>query len=676
MLSFIFFLINAVESFLLAAYMVMVGSEPESRVFFTLSVQRLAIVLFIIIIGLVFSALALQSLNKHTKFYKAAMRYLSSERALWFTAFASITAITLILFLLTRQAQTYKRLILVYKQFEPVLAWLAVLSAQTLLFTAVWYCRFFLIGGDNSSNIWDIQRELSAVLAVFIIFTMLKLIFISSSSYGPTGSGDEMTYFDMVDSLYRGFFSIKQTHHYPPLYPLSLVIAMCFKGWNFEGIKTINALTSSSIVFPIYLLSRRFISHKKSMIAVLLSCLIPYHLVFPRRIVSENLFFPLFMWATVVTFNKPKNKNYRLCWNVMNGALVGLLYLTRYITLALIPPFLLAWWIKPFESEHGIFRPGWKKTFHFILTALTLAAVFSPWILMAANEGLPIKLALGFGVASRTTAEQLTFTNLMVWAFMYACYYFLTAAPVLNLLLISLRSLDLKKWREGFNRLIFQVLIVMGGFYAAIVRHSWRAYYNRDIPSAIMGRYLIVFSALFTIIALIQLEKFEWEKNKKGPAFWAVYQVIPFTLIIISYLAIISGKIIPTDGNLLKAQGSVDGFMIEALGIYFFIFIFAIYTLTNFFLWRKQKKAALISFIFLLFAYFTFGIPSYFKTLSDYQTYPWLAKQIADLSPPVDMKSGHFERISVFVPEQSSPRDQVEIYNGLRVRGIDTTIVN
>jgi len=389
--------------------------------------------------------------------------------------------------------------------------------------------------------------------------------------------------------------------------------------------------------------------------------------------VSENLFFPLFMWVMYITFSKPKNKNGQLCWDVINGAMIGILYLTRYITLALIPCFLLAWWMKPFGGEKGFFRIGIKKTAYFIIVVITMAAVFSPWIFTAIREGLPIKLALGFGITSTTTQEQLTISNLLIWMILYACYYFLTAAPVLNLLFSSFRILEFKRWSEDFTRLVFQVLIVIGGFFAAVVRHSWRAYYNRNIPSSIMGRYLVVFSALFIMIGVIALDRFKKEKYKSLFDFFITNQILPLMIIIFSYLAIIDGAIIPTDGDLIKARGSIDGFMIKTLGPYFYILIIVIYTLVNIFLWLKKEKAAQIAFISCLFLYFITGLPSYYGTLLDFQTYPWLAEQISKLTTPVDIVSGDYKKISVFLPDDISIDNRAELYNGLRVRGINKT---
>ncbi|MDP2966793.1 MAG: hypothetical protein Q8N39_12280, partial [Pelolinea sp.] len=231
------------------------------------------------------------------------------------------------------------------------------------------------------------------------------------------------------------------------------------------------------------------------------------------------------------------------------------------------------------------------------------------------------------------------------------------------------------RWREGFGRWIFQVLAVMGGFYAAVTRHSWRAYYNADLPSAIMGRYLIIFSVLFFTISLVTLVKIEPSQFKTKWRYFAFTQILSFGLVTFAYITLINGAVIPTDGNLLKMQGSLDGFYTELLGPYFFVLLFLIYALTNLLLWKEKKQTALTALVIGTVIYYTAGAPAYFRALNDYQTYPWLAKQISHLLPPPDPKSGDADKITVFLPPDCKSQNEMEIYGGLRTRGIEDIFV-
>ena len=250
MIFTLFYISSAIESFLLAAYLTFVGSNPQESLILNLSTSRLAAVLLFILIGLGFVFLASRSLNSKSKQIAIQEKYLDNERSQWTGFILSVSVLGLALFLLTRQLNSFGEFKQVYARFEPALVWLFALGVQAAFLTAIWYFAYF-ITGDGEGNIKATEKELLPLIALYLAFVIFKLIFITRSSYGPVARGDEMTYYDMADSLYRGFFSIAQTSHYPPFYPLSLVPAMFFKIWTFDGIKLLNVIYSSSILFPL-----------------------------------------------------------------------------------------------------------------------------------------------------------------------------------------------------------------------------------------------------------------------------------------------------------------------------------------------------------------------------------------------------------------------------------------
>jgi hypothetical protein len=649
-----------------------VGSLEQSPLPFGLSAPRFAIVFLFFLLGSFLLFCAVRPLVKQSKQDDLENKMMESQKDLWLAFFCGLFAAAIGFALLTRKMDFFGDWKFVYQQLEPVFVWVVVLGLQTTFFAAVWYCAKY-IQSNAAESVKDLNKELLSIFALFFGFVIVKLVFISS--FGPLGRGDEMTYFDMAESLYRGFFSPRDSNHYPPLYPLSLVGTLVFKAWTFEGIKILNAVLSSSLVFPVYLLARLHVNSKNAFIAAFLSCLIPFHLVFPRRILSENLFFPLFLWAMLVTYAQPKNPRYRLFWDVVNGALIAGLFLTRYITLATIPFFILCWWIKPFTGEKGLFNPGLKKLTHFFIFIAAMLLTFSPWLFAGMREGVPLNLLLGFGITSRTTQAQLTFPRLLEWVLLYACYFILVAAPVFHLLIVSIWQFEKKNWREGFNRLIIQVLALMAGFYAAVTRHSWRAFYNAELPTAIMGRYLIVFSALYFVIAVIAVDHFKPSNFKSSRHFILITQVIPFALVSFAYLTLIEGAVVPTDGDLLKSLGSVDAFFTEILGPFFFVLLFFLYGATNWIMFKGDRWTSVKVLVVGLIIYYAIGAPAYNREILNFQTYPYLAKQISHMLPPPDLKSGESDRVTVFLPEERTVRSGAEIYNGLRINGFPETII-
>jgi len=190
-----------------------------------------------------------------------------------------------------------------------------------------------------------------------------------------------------------------------------------------------------------------------------------------------------------------------------------------------------------------------------------------------------------------------------------------------------------------------------------------------------MGRYLIIFSVLFFTISLVTLVKFEPSRFKTMWKYFAFTQIFSFGLVVFAYITLINGAVIHTDGNLLKMQGSLDGFYIDLLGPYFFVLVFLSYGLTNIMLWTGKKQTALTALVIGIAIYYTVGAPAYFKALNDNQTYPWLAKQISQLLPQADQKSGDAVKITVYLPPDSTSHNGTEIYSGLRTRGFENISV-
>jgi hypothetical protein len=184
-------------------------------------------------------------------------------------------------------------------------------------------------------------------------------------------------------------------------------------------------------------------------------------------------------------FVRPADDHYRLAWDCLTGFALGLLYLTRYISLALIPFLLLVWWLKPFTGAERIFRLYPRKLVYLSAVLLVTALTYLPWIIVGNVNGLPLSQMLGFGIAADTNPVQLTVVNLLKWILLYAGYYILLAAPVLNMLLIGMGKKG--SWQDEETRWKIFMFVLLLAFGIAIVRHSWRADYNLELPKRLMG---------------------------------------------------------------------------------------------------------------------------------------------------------------------------------------------
>ena len=668
----IFLIFSTVETIAVAFYLILIGSQTSHQIFFGLSVSRFLSVMVLLVIALLFLILTIIELRQNAKGKGIFSDLIVNPYALLILFFVSAMLMGLMFYLLTRTPYFGGDFKMIIHQSEPLFAWLLLIAAQTCVFIALWVSMYFILNKGKKS-VSETKKEFLLLLGFFIFALMAKWFIVSVASFGPTGTGDEMTYYDMTDSLKRGFFSISQTYHYPPLYPLILVPALAFKQYTFTGIKLINAVVTTSILFPTYFISRSYLDSKKSLLLSLLACLLPYNLVFPRRIVSENLYFPIFLWAVFMILKKPAGRRTALVWDIFTGICLGLLYLTRYISLAIIPMFLLAWWVKPFDDNDLLLHPNWKKVLRFLLLITITYAVFSPWVIGALLEKVPVKLILGFVITSTTNATQLTIFNLLIWIALYSAYMILMAAPVLPLMLKSLNYLNRNNWRDEYGRFIIQIFFILVAFMAASVRHSWRAYYNVNYPAAIMGRYVLYPCMLFLILGFITLEMHKKDDPSLSRINFIWTLILSFLLVTLAHFIIIEQKIISVGPIFLRLESSVDVYHEYLMGYFFFVLVVTLYILYDLHFFNTQKRLVnnLIPLVMLIF--FIIGCNDYYDQLIKTQTYPWLSNEIAHQARALLTDDKLSDGISLFVPPHLDNKHEAELYNGLRVRALDNT---
>jgi hypothetical protein len=334
------------------------------------------------------------------------------------------------------------------------------------------------------------------------------LLLVLPTAYGPIHFNDENLYWDMAQQMVRGGLAIVDAK-YPPAYPAALLPAFWWfspRG-TYAVAKLLNLLYLSSGVIPFFLLVDRLAGRVSAWAASVVLLLTPVHLMMPRVILSENLFYPLFLWAALlaVTELAPTRRGWRRAQDVALGVVLGMMFLTRFIALPLIPAFLIVWWLKVRSQA----SPRWvsrEMIQRAALVLLPLAGLIGGWAAAGASQEVPPAQLLGFSIASTPNPDQLTLSRLALWVVFYACYVALIAAPFLGVLLPSLpRWRDLALTPEQ-RRWLSAGVLIGAALLVACVRHSWRAGDNYPAPSKIGGRYLLYFVPLLlaTVVVAIQ----------------------------------------------------------------------------------------------------------------------------------------------------------------------------
>ena len=249
----------------------------------------------------------------------------------------------------------------------------------------------------------------------------------------------------------------------------------------------------------------------------------PLFLVNSQVMLSENLFLPLFMWTTLLSFTslsphetQSALEEPRWIETSILGALIGFCYLTRYIALPVIPVFLLAWWLRPFSGEKGKLLYSNKKMIHLCVMVAEIIFLVAIWVMIGRYYQLPVPLLLGFEITPAPIAAQLSFYYVTFWIAAYAAATIFIAAPVIGALVLGVINFDYKHWRGDQYRWLVMVILITGATLVVNIYHSLSAPYNFPAPGKAQWRYLMVLSILFVVTALTILSRHpEYSKNIK-----------------------------------------------------------------------------------------------------------------------------------------------------------------
>ncbi len=476
------------------------------------------------------------------------------------------------------------------------LLFVALLAVQLLLFLVI---KRFEAVERSIRTFFESAKGISILLiGLYVVSVLVSTLAVTSTAYGPVHFNDEPILWKMAQTIAGGEFSASEQHKAGPGYPIAILpVFYLFSPLQwYAAVKLLNSLYIGSVIFPVYFILRRFTNRPLSFLGAVLLLLNPVHLVMPRSVLTENTYYPLFMWAVMLSFTHlfdgKHKKILRLCEAVLLGLVLGLLALTRFISMALIPVFLICWWLKPFDDEKSPFVfPVWKVLCLGVIGGLTVALI-APWVLLGRFQGVPAAEMLGFSIGSNFNPEQVTFDRLVMWAVFYLSYAILMAAPVLSPLILGLVKLNLKKWNEdALQRWIVVVLLITGMILVACTRHSWRVPYNYPEPAKIQGRYLLYLGPLFFITAIAVL-KHSADALKMTFKKFVLLETVSLGLPLLAY-AILYRGLFYLGHPLLISVSSPDGYLIDYMGWTFVAAITILITVTNLVLLIENKTILL-----------------------------------------------------------------------------------
>jgi len=313
------------------------------------------------------------------------------------------------------------------------------------------------------------------IILIYIFSVFLRVI-LSFFIATPSIFADEMVYSIMAKNFFQfGNFVIDgaPSHQYPPLYPIVISVAYIFGDMKvtYTVIKIINCFIMPMIVFPVWWISKNLLSKRESTSLAFLVLLLPSTFLYPFVVMSEALFYPLFLVSLIVTTKSVTETSRK--WDILCGILIGLCYLTKMIGLVLIIalPFIILSKVvlsrKSKRQKLGVLREclillrkKWLVFFALIMTVL-------PWLIRnGIYFGFTIKGILGYSIIfSKIGVVHFSLINYLNYLGMNVGYIVLASGfifPVMSLVLLYLLYDRKQLWKSREYDYLLNFVLVSG----------------------------------------------------------------------------------------------------------------------------------------------------------------------------------------------------------------------
>lgn len=400
----------------------------------------------------------------------------------------------------------------------------------------------------------------AALLVIALSFGLWKASWVSTAP-GPYIFGDETTYWR--NAFYLQGERDKYNTQYPPLYSFVISPAAVREG-GYNLSLAVNCLIHALLPLIAYVFARRYLPRLTAFLLALLITLIPYSVVMPRFIMSENLFTPIFLatlYFICASWDRP--------WPnlLLTGVLTAAGYLTRYLGLMVIPVVGIVWvcgfLIRSKNHELANHRPLNQASREIVALAFGFLVILLPWLIyIRFAQSVSFLEALGLTRhivprKDRIAALEHYNPNLpfyLKWASVYVSYVVLALGPLITGLLSGLFLLVFR--RSSIQRRDWELATVVFAacfiFINLAAQHSWKAAYNHRSPELnyILGRYVTFIVPLLTLAAVAGIY---WTAKYLNSRFWRMVLVCCASLLAlgslwVAHAAIIAGSFFPITG--------------------------------------------------------------------------------------------------------------------------------
>jgi len=435
------------------------------------------------------------------------------------------------------------------------------------------------------------EKILKKLIFWYLIFVIIKSI-LSYFVPSPSAFSDEYIYAKMSREFFINLDFIDYKR-YPPLYPILLSISYLFNDMNlvYMTMKFINAVLSSLIIFPAWLISKEFMNKKNALEMAILVSLIPPIFAFSPILMSENFFFTIFLFSSYFLYKSFTSQKYK--WDILAGISISLTILTRTMGIILIPSLLLFWIIDIFRKDH--LKQLKKKLILFSF----LIIIFLPLIIKnISSYGFTFSSILGRYSTEATSSLSTTypFERIIPRFFIYLGYIIISSLAIFSIAFLSIFK-SIKNNRNLFvlmilsmSMILFSLLAVINhGIFAQSFTFPW-------LGGRVLERYVATIFPLIFILGGIGLIK----KQEISPKI-----IFIISLILIFSLNLLAIALFPVNNMSLTYIGVINAILENlipaSLTLIIFGFIFSLLPFIANKIYQKMNFEKILTLTILFF---------------------------------------------------------------------------
>ncbi|MCK4364588.1 MAG: glycosyltransferase family 39 protein [Thermoplasmatales archaeon] len=454
-----------------------------------------------------------------------------------------------------------------------------------------------ILNNSILKKIYNLQKNKGWYYYLFLTFFILLISkFIISLLFNkPYIYSDEIIYGVVANNLFHGNLMIFGDVPFSPTsvpvgYPCCLTPAYIFiddMNIVYHVFLIINSILTSLVIFPVFFIMRKFVDEKKSFITSILVATLPIVLSVNFAILSENLFFLLFLiscFLIIQTFTYSKLDKWFLFLAILTGFSVGLLIMTRALGIAALGGLICVFLFKILKNRK-LSNLKYSLVFLPFIPAIIIGyLIYSEKLLFIGYKGSVYIDSLGLIISS--PLNILKFLRLIGNEINYFIIMSYVIFMAFTIFLIYHRKKIMKKKREKLSTFLIYSLC---SIFFLIILTTIHIFTQENM---VYSRYVSPGLPIIFMLGVIGLNRYMKMKNKNK------YFQLSSIIVILSFIYVIlfPYQIISEANNLdlvwIKYLKIITIFNINMLQI-ILVFILLLISFGSILIihrWIKQKR--------------------------------------------------------------------------------------